>query len=93
MKDRGSKGIANASDASEVKRIGNAVNFGRETYELTERMHRENSWLAFDAVFVKGPDKTEEEREIANQMHVDIAIKEEDWHLVYMKNRNRIHKQ
>jgi hypothetical protein len=81
MEDLGSKVIANASDASEIKRREDAVNFGRENYELTERMHRENTWLAHDAVFVIKPGETEEERKIAEQMCVDKAIKEEETRL------------
>ena len=81
MEDLNSKVIANASDASEVKRREDAVNFGRENYELTERLHRENTWLPHDAVFVIKPGETKEERKIADQMCVDKAIKEEETRL------------
>jgi hypothetical protein len=54
------------------------VNFGKANYELTERMHRENTWLAHDAVFVIKPGETKEERKIADQMCIDKAIEEEE---------------
>eukprot|EP00978_Attheya_sp_CCMP212_P016736 scaffold44057_cov59-Attheya_sp.AAC.3 len=88
MEDIGRKVMTNTSVTNESKIIEDDVNIGRESYELTEGIHRENTWLAYDAVFVIKPGKTKEERKIANPICVDKAIKEEETRLHEKAERN-----